>query len=255
MLRKKYLSKQKSAFTKDNIIYKPRRKWTESIHRYLKFLIDNGLGCVPQVLGFDSAENEMITFIHGECIHPNPWNDEAIINVGKMLKELHSLSKSFIWSDKDIWQPWFLHEMGSTNKIISHCDFAPWNTITSGSNIVGLIDWEFAGPVDPLIELARVCWLFIQLYDTDVGQKIGLPSLEKRSNQLSLLIDSYELEKTKRSDLLANIIDVAIYESAEQAIELNVGENTVGNMWGISWRARSAKWIIQNRKILENAIR
>jgi thiamine kinase-like enzyme len=145
--------------------------------------------------------------------------------------------------------------MGSTNKIISHCDFAPWNTITRSSTVIGLIDWEYSGPVDPLIELARVCWLFVQLYDNDVGDKIGLPSVEKRSVQFKLLIDGYELDKAKRSDLLEDITEVGVFESAEQAIELNVGEKTVGNMWGISWRARSVKWIIQNRKILEQAIR
>jgi hypothetical protein len=61
----------------------------------LKFLFENGFDCVPKVLGFDSDGNEMIEYVLGECIHPNPWNDEALISVGKKLKKLHLLSKTF----------------------------------------------------------------------------------------------------------------------------------------------------------------
>ena len=52
---------------------------------------------------------------------------------------------------------------------------------------------EYAGPIDPLIELARVCWLFPQLHDDDVAEMVRLPPLEIRVRQLRLLVDAYGL--------------------------------------------------------------
>jgi hypothetical protein len=42
---------------------------------------------------------------------------------------------------------------------------------------VALIDWEWAGPVDPRIELAEVCWANAGLHDDIVAEREGLPSL------------------------------------------------------------------------------
>ena len=78
-----------------------------------------------------------------------------------------------------------------------------------------------------------------------------MAELNIRAHQLRMLIDSYKLKKGQRANLIDRIIEVSIYETAQQAIDINVDENTVGNMWGISWRARSTKWIIENREVLE----
>lgn len=52
---------------------------------------------------------------------------------------------------------------------------------------VAMVDWEYAGPVDPLVELARVCWLFPQLHDDDLAEMYDLPSLTIRAKQVRLL--------------------------------------------------------------------
>ena len=40
---------------------------------------------------------------------------------------------------------------------------------------VALIDWETAGPVDPLVELAQLCWLNAKLHDDIVAGIERLP--------------------------------------------------------------------------------
>lgn len=40
-----------------------------------------------------------------------------------------------------------------------------------------LIDWEFAGPVDALVEVAHAAWLNAQLHDDDTAERCGLPQL------------------------------------------------------------------------------
>ena len=51
---------------------------------------------------------------------------------------------------------------------------------------VALIDWEFAGPVDPLVELAQLCWLSAKLHDDIVAELEGLPPLAERARQLAI---------------------------------------------------------------------
>mgnify|MGYP000462372643 CR=1 FL=1 len=56
-----------------------------------------------------------------------------------------------------------------------------------------LIDWEYAGPVDPLVELAQACWLNAKLHDDVVAEIEGLPSLAEHAQQLRAILDGYEL--------------------------------------------------------------
>ena len=246
------LSLEKEVYKVGNAVIKPKMPWTESIHNYLNFLVNSGFNEVPKIIGLDESGNELLEFIESEYIHPKPWNDALIKQIGNKLRELHEISKNYKYSRNDKWQNWFLHNIGDTKKIISHCDIAPWNVITKGNTIIGIIDWEYVGPVDPIMELARVCWLFIQLYDDDVGEKIGLPDLTTRAHQLRILLDSYKLRKSQRKSIIDRIIEVGIYETAQQAIDENVEENTIGKMWGISWRARSIKWIVENKEKLRD---
>ena len=94
----------------------------------------------------------------------------------------------------DIWQPWGIRELGKDERICSHGDIAPWNMLAQNGMPHRIVDWEFAGPIDPFVELARVCWLFPQLHDDDLGKMYDLPSPEKRTQQVRLICDGYGLE-------------------------------------------------------------
>ncbi len=47
--------------------------------------------------------------------------------------------------------------------------------VGTGGMPEGLVDWEYAGPVDRLTELAYACWLNAQLHDDDIAERQGLP--------------------------------------------------------------------------------
>ena len=94
----------------------------------------------------------------------------------------------------------------------------------------GLIDWETAGPVDPMIELAQACWLNAKLFGDDVAEREGLPSLEVRARQLRAIVDAYGLSTTQRRGLVDRIIGYAIHDTAEQAYASGVTLETVDPM-------------------------
>lgn len=111
-----------------------------------------------------------------------------------------------------------------------------------------------------MIELAQTCWLNAKLFDDDVAEREGLPSLEIRASQLRAIVDAYGLSTAQRRRMVDLIIGYATHDTAEQADEYAVTPNMVDPMpdgyplvWGLTWRARAA-WVYRNRDTLEKAI-
>lgn len=250
------LSHEKNVSRKENVVFRPSGPWTPSVHSLLRHFRKAGFTSVPSVVGsgIDEKGRETLSFMDGEFVHPGPWSDEAIVEVGKMLRSLHDASAKFEPAADAAWKPWFLRGLGGPKQVYSHGDIAPWNMVTRNGLPYALIDWEFAGPVDPLVELARVCWLFPQLHDDDVAEIAGLPSLDVRARQLRLLVDSYGLEPDQRRQMFDLILEVVVRETAEEAIEQRVTPDSHGPLWGIAWRARAAAWILRHRMILQNSL-
>ena len=97
---------------------------------------------------------------------------------------------------------------------------------------MALIDWETAGPVDPMIELAQACWFNAKLFSDDVADREGLPSLEVRARQLRAIVDAYGLSTTQRRGIVDLIIGYAICDAAETADEFGVTPEMVDPMPG-----------------------
>lgn len=250
------LSAAKSVSRQGDVVLRPSNPWTPSVHALLKHLEQVGFMAAPRVIGsgFTPDGREMLSYAEGEFVHPGPWSDEALVEVGRMLRQLHNATASFEATAGIIWQPWFLRELGGSGRVIGHGDVAPWNMVTKSGMPVTLIDWEYAGPVDPLVELARVCWLFPQLHDDEIAEMVGLPSLTVRARQLRLLVDAYGTTAAQRHTLLDHIIEVVVQETAQEAIDAHITPNSTGPLWGLAWRARAAAWILRHKLALERAL-
>lgn len=251
------LSPDKSVHRQGNVVLRPVRRWTRSVHGLLRHLENSGFEASPRVedpaIGADGMER--IGYIEGEFVHPGPWSDEALAEVGRLLRRLHQATADFRPTSEDEWQPWFLRRLGGEQgHVWSHGDVAPWNMVTRAGMPVALIDWEYAGPIDPIVELARVCWLFPQLHDDDIAAMHSLPPPEVRARQVRLLADAYGASAEQRRGLADRILAVVVHETAEEAIERQVTPDSQGPLWGLAWRARSAAWILRNRALLEQAL-
>jgi aminoglycoside phosphotransferase len=245
------LSEEKKVCKENDTVSRPLEPWSGNIHLLLRHFYNNALP-VPKVIKTDTT-HEYLEYINGEQIHPRKWNDEALAEAAKLVKKLHTAAKAFDYNRTMEWKPWYLRELGRP-ELCSHGDIAPWNIITRGNNIVGLIDWEYAGPIDPIIELARACWLFPQLADDDLGALYDLPSPRERGKQVRLMLDIYGLTKHERKTFLERIIETIICETAHEAIDTKVTFGSMGNLWGMAWRNRSLYWIMRHKSILEREI-
>ncbi|MCQ6560072.1 aminoglycoside phosphotransferase family protein [Paenibacillus mendelii] len=252
------LSTVKSVSRQGDVVLRPAGEWTPHIHALLGHLREHGFSAAPGIVGSgtDASGRETLEYIQGEFVHPAPWSDEGLVEVGRLVRRLHDTAASYTPAENAVWQPWFLRGIaGNGRQIISHGDIAPWNMVTKDGLPIGLIDWEFTGPVNSLAELARVCWLFPQLDDEDVASRVGLPSPEIRARQLRLLLDGYGLTQEERRGFVDLIIEVAVREAAEEAVEADVKMESEGPLWGLAWRIRAASWMLRHRSLLEDALK
>ena len=156
-----------------------------------------------------------------------------------------------------MWFPWHGRDLGGPVKVVGHCDVAPWNIVARDGLPVALIDWETAGPVDPLVELAQLAWLNAKLHDDIVARREHLPPVADRARQLAAIVDAYGLTARQRRGFLDQIIEFAICDTAWEADDAAITPETTAHpiaLWAVAWRARSAAWMIRHRRTLETAL-
>jgi hypothetical protein len=256
-----------------DVVLRESRPWSRTVLGLLRHLEQEGFAGAPRVVepGFDDEGREMLSFIAGESPQPFAWSDEAAADVGKMLGDLHRATSTFIPPRDAVWMPWWGRGLPAAAMGIGHCDAAPWNFLAVDGRPVALIDWDTAGPVGVVWDLAQTAWLNAQLHDDELARRIELPPLDARARQLRAIADGYGLTKKERAGLVDQMIEVAIRSAAQEAIDAGVsatatspaamgrmggGAPTSGHdlLWAITWRTRSAAWMLKHRRALEQAL-
>jgi hypothetical protein len=233
-------------------VVRPGAPWTATVNALLRHLEDTGFAGAPRVVGdgVDDDGNQVLTYVEGDLVHPHAWSDEAVWRAGVLLRDLHAAVASFRPPRDAVWQPWWMHR--ADGPLIAHCDAAPWNTIARDGMPVAFIDWELAGPADPLDEVAICAWWHAQLHGDDVAARAGLPGPEARARQLRLFLDGYELPGAQREGLVRRMIDLAIRDCADEAGRMQV---TGGSpLWPLAWRARASDWMLRHTSLLTTTI-
>jgi hypothetical protein len=242
-----------------DVVVRDTGPWTPAVHALLAHLAGVGFPAAPRLVGsgFDQDGRELLTYIEGEFVQPGPWPLEGAVALGGLLRDLHRATRSFRPPPDAAWFPWHGRDLGGPTKVIGHCDLAPWNIVARDGMPVGLIDWEFAGPVDPIVELAQLCWLNAKLHDDIVAELEGLPPLADRARQLAAIVDAYGLPARQRAAFFDTIVEFVISDTAWEADDAGVTPEMTSHpiaLWAMAWRARSAAWLIRNRRPLEAAL-
>jgi Phosphotransferase enzyme family len=231
------------------------------VHALLRHLEDVGFPGSPRVVGggFDPQGRETLSYIEGDFTHPGPWTLDGAASVGLLLRQLHTATAPFRAPTGATWYPWFGRTLGGSEHVIGHCDAAPWNIVAREGRAVALIDWDRAGPVDPLVELAQVCWLNAKLHDDLVAEREALPSVDDRARQLRAIVDAYGLSAAQRRGFVERIVEFTIHDAADEADQAHITAETTPSQldprvpWALAWRARAAAWQLRQRQVLERA--
>lgn len=242
---------------KGGVVYRRPGPWSQAVIALLRHLEAVGFVAAPTVIGtgFSTDGRETITYVPGAFVHPGPWPAVALPQIGALLASLHRATHSFVSPQMPQWQDWFGRRIG-TPSVIGHCDLGAWNIVARQGSPVAFIDWEVAGPVDPYVELAQVCWLNAHLFDDDLAEQEGFAAPNVRAGFVRSICDGYGLAATRRAGLVDLMIAFAIHAAAQEARDAAITANTLdpAPLWAITWRARSAAWMLTHRSVLERAL-
>jgi hypothetical protein len=241
-----------------DVVLRPATPWSGSVNALLQHLSLVGFDGSPRPVGSGVAADgrEAVTFIPGTFVHPRPWSDDGVAAVGALLRRLHEAVATFVPPADAVWKPWYGRALGDAPRIIGHCDTGAWNIVARDGVPTALIDWETAGPVDPLVELAQASWLNAQLMGDAVTEAVGLGTTADRARQLRLLVDAYGLPRAERERLLELMVHVAVTDAKVQADEGRVTPTSTDPtpLWAMAWRIASAEWMLRHRRTLLNAL-
>jgi hypothetical protein len=253
-----------------DVVLRERRPWSQTVMQLLAHVKERGFTEAPAPVGAGFAPDgrEQLSFIPGDAA-PTCWTEPAIFEVGQLLRRLHDATTDF---PRDrVWMPWWGRRLASTDVVIGHCDAAPWNFLAKDAQPLALLDWDSAGPVGREWDVAQTAWLNAQLHDDDVAERQQLPDAGARSRLLAHFCDGYRLSRPGRERLVENMIEVALRTAAQEAIDggvtptgsapvavglLGGGPGFDGHelLWAVTWRTRSARWIADNRQLLQRAV-
>jgi Ser/Thr protein kinase RdoA (MazF antagonist) len=112
----------------------------------------------------------------------------------KLIRKLHSAAAGFAPA---ITSYRFDPRPPQPGEIISHGDLGPWNTVYRAGIPVAFIDWDSAGPVGSLADLAAAAWTFVPLAPPGQLSEAGFDPLADLPARLRAFVDAYGLADRK----------------------------------------------------------
>lgn len=252
------LSKPLPFERKDDYVLRPAFGWTPTTHALLRHLRQNGFTACPEVVGSGFAPDgrEVLSWVDGKMYAHSPWPDMEVTmwELGRLMRQIHDVTASFVPPKDATWMPWALHERDGD--VIGHCNIAPWSVRFRSSRSLGIINWEYAGPVSRLNEVAVTGWYTAHMHDDDVAALEGLPEAETRIKWLKSLLDGYRLPRSERSGLVTRMIEFAVRDTAGFARSRNITPESKDPepLWLMAWQIRAADWMLRHRAQIEASI-
>jgi aminoglycoside phosphotransferase (APT) family kinase protein len=154
------------------------------VHEYLRHLEAAGFAGSPRVLGVE-GDFEILTYLEGQVAADPNWHpghehqlpafaktSQALQAAARLLRELHESVTGFVPTHTGYR---FHPHPPLPDQIIGHGDLGPWNTVYRAGLPVAFIDFDSAGPVRPLTDLASAAWSFVPLapWATDISGRLA----------------------------------------------------------------------------------
>ncbi len=172
------------ATRKGRTVRRPTGPWTPAVHELLNYLYDNGLRGIPELQGVDGDGREILEYVEGRGVPVDQEVvlDSVLVEAVTWLRDYHDLVDGFRPAGTRVWRAAGEVELGA-DEIICHHDPGAYNWIIQSGHFVAMIDWDMAGPGQPIDDLAFLAWTAIPLY-----REIPIDDVARR---LDLLVDAY----------------------------------------------------------------
>ena len=128
-------------------VRRPLRPTSPATHALLKHLEDVGFDGSPRLLGIDTQNREVLTYIPGEAVTPPypAWSltEEVLRSVAQLLRRYHEAAAGFdVGAHRWIWTP----PTRFDGDLACHNDLNLDNVIFRDGRPIALIDFDLASP-------------------------------------------------------------------------------------------------------------
>ena len=146
----------------------------------------------------------MLSYLPGQTVgYARPWpgwthSDLALDDIGRWLRDYHGAVADYlppadaVWREGGRWHP---------GLIVGHGDPAPYNAVWTEGGLVGLIDWDNAGPVSAEDDLAWVAFCWTPLHAPEVVAREGFTAMSSRRERLERILGAYGWQGTSEEVL------------------------------------------------------
>lgn len=172
--------------------------WTPAVHALLRHLEEIGFPESIRVRGLDDEGNELVSYIAGVS-GMGAWAkvvpETGLVEFARLVRRYHDAIAG--WTP-DPHLPWLTeHRAMRPDEIVTHGDLGPWNTVWLGDRIVGLLDWDQAGPRTAMHDVAYALEYAVPFRDDgECLDWLGYPEPPDRGRRMRVFADAYGLDST-----------------------------------------------------------
>jgi hypothetical protein len=172
--------------------------WAPTVHALLRYVTANGFDAVPEPIDIGDG-HETLRFTPGES-GPAGWvkvvPDEGLRTFGRFLRRYHDATVGF--EPPSPGAPWaFRSGAARPGEVICHGDVGPWNVVWRGVEPVGLLDFDFAGPGDRMLDVTGALEYVAPFCDDEECVKWrAYPEPPNRRRRIALFAEAYGLSGT-----------------------------------------------------------
>jgi len=135
-----------------DVIAKPAARWSAAVADLLDWFESAGFPGAPRARGIRNGL-AFTSYVAGStCTVPLPsWLDSsALLRLGRLIRNAHDASMGAQTN-----HPWMVGRLEvRPGEVVLHRDIGPGNVVWRHARPVGLIDWDFAEPGAPIVDLA-----------------------------------------------------------------------------------------------------
>lgn len=183
---------------------------TTGVRALLEHFEHVGCTITPRFLGVAPDGRERLSYIDGTTGYPplsaSIRSDEALRSVARAIRTIHDLAlpladaaaQGLSWAPNELARP-------AEPEIVGHHDLAPWNIVFDGTQVVGVIDWDSAGPTTRAWDLAYAAYQFVPFHPTQSLCAYGWQEEPDRRQRIELFLAAYGADITAE-ELVDNAI-------------------------------------------------
>ena len=243
-------------------VLRPSNPHTETIHAMLRCVNERGFTGASNPIGVDPDGRERMEFIPGDvAIPPFPaWvqTDHALASIAALIREYHEAVRGFVeppdatWSD-EMRDP---DDVSAAQRLVCHNDVCIENVVFRDGEAIGLLDFDFAAPGNPLHDLAQFARMCVPVDDHECAATLGWEAIDV-ATRLRVVADAYGLAPD-RSEFLA-VMERGIARGGQFVLRrVEAGDPNFIEMWnqmgGMARYDRRRSWFAEHRDRLAEAL-